>query len=93
VSAEDAESLIGAGWTKLGAWIDDEPAEYEQINEPNAPEGPQITYAVGSMERRAQVEKELADRRAALQEEERRRLARLAAFLGKKSKSLVPATL
>jgi hypothetical protein len=70
VSAEDAESLIGAGWTKLEAWSDDEPAEYEQINEPNAPEGPQITYAVGSMERCAQVEKELADRKAALQEEE-----------------------
>jgi predicted phage terminase large subunit-like protein len=85
VSAEDAESLIRAGWTKLGAWIDDEPAEYEQINEPNAPEGPQITYAVGSMEWRAQVEKELADRKAALQEEEKRRLARLAAFLGKKT--------
>jgi predicted phage terminase large subunit-like protein len=85
VSAEDAESLIGAGWTKLGAWIDDEPAEYEQINEPNAPEGPQITYAVGSMEWRAQVKKELADRKAALQQEEKRRLARLAAFLGKKS--------
>ena len=85
VSAEDAESLIRAGWTKLGAWIDDEPAKYDQINKPNAPEGPQITYAVGSMEWRAQVEKELADRKAALEEEEKRRLARLAAFLGKKS--------
>jgi predicted phage terminase large subunit-like protein len=85
VSAEDAESLIGAGWTKLGEWIEDEPAEYEHIKEPNAPEGPQITYAVGSMEWHAQVEKELADRKAALQEEEKRRLARLAAFLGKKT--------
>jgi hypothetical protein len=84
VSAEDAESLIREGWTKLGGWID-EPAEYEHINEPNAPEGPQITYAVGSMEWRAQVEKELADHRAALQEEKKRRLARLATFLGKKS--------
>jgi hypothetical protein len=37
------------------------------------------------MEWRAQVEKELADRKAALEEEEKRRLARLAAFLGKKT--------
>ena len=43
VSAEDAESLIRAGWTKLGEWIDDEPAEYEHIKEPNTSEGPQIT--------------------------------------------------
>jgi predicted phage terminase large subunit-like protein len=85
MSAEDAESLIRAGWTKLGAWIDDEPAEYDQINNPNAPEGPQINYAVDSMEWRAQVEKELDDRKAILQEEEKRRLARLAAFLGKKT--------
>src|SRR5277367_415263 len=40
VSAEDAESLIGAGWTKLGEWIDDEPAEYEHIKEPNTSERP-----------------------------------------------------
>jgi hypothetical protein len=85
VSAEDAESLIRAGWTKLGEWIEDKPAEYEHINEPNTPEGPKITYAVGSMEWRAQVEKELADRKAAAEEQEKRRLARLATFLGKKS--------
>jgi hypothetical protein len=85
VSAEDAESLIRAGWTKLGEWIDDEPAEYEHIKEPNTPEGPQITYAVGSMEWFAQNEKDLTDRKAAVEEQEKRRLARLAAFLGKKS--------
>ena len=85
MSADDAQSLIRAGWTKLGEWIEDEPAEYEHIKEPNTPEGPQITYAVGSMEWHAQVEKELADRKAALEEEEKRRLARLAAFLGKKT--------
>ena len=54
-------------------------------NEPNTSEGPEVIYAVGSMEWRAQVEKELDDRKAALQEEEKRRLARLAAFLGKKT--------
>ena len=85
MSAEDAQCLIRAGWTKLGEWIEDEPAEYEHIKEPNTPEGPQITYAVGSMEWHAQVEKEPADRKAALEEEEKRRLARLAAFLDKKS--------
>src|SRR5947208_9581894 len=85
MSAEDAEPLIRAGWTKLGEWIDDEPAEYEHINEPNTPERPQITYAIGSMEWLAQVERELADRKAALEEEEKRRLARLAAFLSQKS--------
>ena len=57
MSAEDAEPLIRAGWTKLGEWIEDEPAEYEHINEPNTPEGPKITYAVGSMEWQAQMEK------------------------------------
>jgi hypothetical protein len=85
VSAEDAESLIRAGWTKLGAWIDDERAEYGHIYEPNTPEHPQITYAVGSMEWRAQVEKQLADSREIMEEEEKRRLARLAAFLSKKT--------
>jgi hypothetical protein len=53
VSAEDAEPLIPAGWTELGGWIDDDPAEYKHINKPNAAEGPQITCAVGSMEWRA----------------------------------------
>jgi hypothetical protein len=85
MSADDAQSLIRAGWTKLGEWIEDEPAEHQHINEPNTPEGPKITYAVGSMEWRAQVEKELADRKAAAEEQEKRRLARLATFLGKKS--------
>ena len=85
MSADDAQPLIRAGWTKLGEWIEDEPAEYEHITEPNTPEGPKITYAVGSMEWHAQTEKELADRKAAAEEKERRRLARLATFLGKKS--------
>lgn len=46
----------------------------------------QITYAVGSMEWQAQMEKELAARKAAAEEKEKRRLARLAAFLGKNRK-------
>src|SRR5438477_12081790 len=29
VSAEDAESLIRAGWTELGGWIDDEPGRVQ----------------------------------------------------------------
>ena len=48
MSAEDAESLIRAGWTQLGEWTDDEGGEDERINEPNTPEGPKITYAPGS---------------------------------------------
>jgi hypothetical protein len=37
------------------------------------------------MEWRAQVEKQLADSREIMEEEEKRRLARLAAFLSKKT--------
>jgi len=85
VSAEDAESLIGAGWTKLGEWTDDESAEDDHISGPNTPEGPKVTYAPGSMEWLAQAEKDLAARKAAAEEKEQRRLARLAIFLGKKS--------
>jgi predicted phage terminase large subunit-like protein len=85
VSAEDAEPLIRAGWTKLGEWIEDEPAEDEHIEDRNTPEGPHITYAVGSMEWHARAEKELAERKAAEEEQEKRRLARLAAFLRKAS--------
>ena len=85
MSAEDAEPLIRAGWTQLGEWIDDEPTEYERINEPNTPEGRKTTYAVGSMEWRAQTEKDLADRKSAAEEGEKRRLVRLAIFLSKKS--------
>ena len=48
-SADDDQYLIRAGWTKLGEWIEDDPAEYAHIDEPNTPEGPKIT-AVGSME-------------------------------------------
>ena len=84
-SADDDQYLIRAGWTKLGEWIEDDPAEYAHIDEPNTPEGPKITYAVGSMEWHAQTEKDLAARKAAAEEKERRRLARLATFLGKKS--------
>src|SRR5215469_8585568 len=84
VSAEDAEPMIRAGWIKLREWIDDEPAEYEHINDPNTPEGPKITYAVNSMEWRAQMEKEQTERKAASEEKEKR-LARLAAFRGNKS--------
>jgi len=85
VSGEDIEPLIRAGWTKLAEWSDDEPAESEHINQPNTPAGPKITYAVGSMEWRAQQEKELADRTATREEKEKKRLARLAKFLDKKS--------
>ena len=81
LSAEDAEPLIGAGWLKLGELIDGEPPEDEKTAERNKPKA---NYAVGSLEWEAAAKKELAAREAAEEEKERRRLARVAAFLENK---------
>jgi len=85
LSAEDAEPLIRAGWPKLGDLIDDEPFADEQIENRDTPEGLKITYAFGSLECEAAIKKEVAACKAAEEEQEKRRLARVATFLGKKS--------
>ena len=81
LSADDAQPLIRDGWRKLGEWIDDEPAEGEQITQRDKPIGPKVTHAPGSVEREAEQEKERLARTAAEDETERRRLARVAAVL------------
>jgi hypothetical protein len=85
LSAEDAEPLIRAGWPKLGDLIDDEPFADKQIENRDTPEGLKITYAFGSLECEAAIKKEVAACKAAEEEQEKRRLARVATFLGKKS--------
>ena len=80
MSAEDAQWLIGAGWTKLAEWTDDEAAASEQLEEQN-----KVVYAKGSMEWQQEQEKQSLARIAAEQDKERRRLARIAAVLKNKS--------
>ena len=81
LSADDAEPFIRNGWVKLGEWIENEPSEGEQIAEQNKPK---VTYAPGSLEWEAQQEQERLARIAAEEEKEKRRLALVAAVLGKK---------
>ena len=57
----------------------------EAAEQRDKPQPTKTVYAPGSMEWQAQTEKDLADRKAAAEEKEQRRLARLATFLGKKS--------
>jgi hypothetical protein len=84
MSADDAQSVIRAGWTKLAEWTDDA-AEGEQIEERNKPPGPTVIYAKGSMEWEREQEEQRLARIAAEEEKERRRLARIAAVLKNKS--------
>jgi predicted phage terminase large subunit-like protein len=86
MSAEDAKSLIAAGWTKLGEWTDDDAPEGEQIEEQNKPQSPTVNYAKGSVEWQHEQEKQRLARIAAEEERERRRLARVAEVLGKNRK-------
>ena len=85
MSAEDADYLIRAGWTKLAEWTDDEAPEGEQTEARNKPQGPKPVYAKGSMEWQQEQEKQSLARIAAEQDKERRRLARITAVLGKQS--------
>ena len=80
LSADDAQSLIRAGWRKLGEWIEDEP-----IEEQSKPEGPKVIYAIGSMEWEAQQEQERSARIEAEARREKRRLARVAMVMSAKS--------
>ena len=87
LSADDAESVIAAGWTKLAELPDYELPGYDHnyMYERNEPEGPKRVYAVGSMEWLAEKENLRAARKAAEEAREKMRLARVAAFLATKS--------
>jgi predicted phage terminase large subunit-like protein len=85
LSADDAQSLMSAGWPKLGEWIEDEPIEDEQIEEQNKPEARKVNYAIGSMEWEAQRQQEESARIEAEARREKRRLARVAMVMSAKS--------
>jgi predicted phage terminase large subunit-like protein len=85
LSADDAQSLIRAGWRKLGEWIEDEPIEDEQIEKQSKPEDPKVTYAVGSMEWQAEQQQKEISRIEAEARREKRRLARVAMIMRAKS--------
>jgi predicted phage terminase large subunit-like protein len=85
LSADDAQSLIRAGWRKLGEWIEDEAMEDERIEEQSKPKGPKVIYAVGSMEWQAEQEQQKSARIEAEARRERRRVARVAMVMGAKS--------
>jgi hypothetical protein len=85
LSDDDAQSLIRAGWRKLGEWIEDEPIEDEEIEEQSKPEGFKVTYAVGSMEWQAEQQQKEISRIEAKARREKRRLARVAMVMGAKS--------
>ena len=85
LSADDAQPMIHAGWRKLGEWIEDEPMEDEEIEEQSKPEGPKVTYAVGSMEWQAEQQQKEIGRIEAEARREKRRLARVAMVMGAKS--------
>jgi len=87
LSADDAESVIAAGWTKLAESPDYELPGYDHNyrHANNEPEGPKRVYAVGSMEWLAEKENLRAARKAAEEAREKMRLARVAAFLATKS--------
>ena len=85
LSADDAQSLISAGWRKLGEWIEDDPIEDEPIEEQNKPEGRKVVYAVGSTEWQAEQQHKEIGRIEAEARREKRRLARVAMVIGTKS--------
>ena len=87
LSADDAESVIAAGWTKLAESPDYELPGYDHNyrHERNEPEGPKRVYAVGSMEWQTEKANVRAARKAKEEAREKMRLARVAAFLAKKS--------
>jgi len=87
LSAEDADPLIWSGWTKLAELPDYELPGYDHNyrHARNEPEGPKRVYAVGSMEWLAEKENLRTARKAAEEAREKMRLARVAAFLAKKS--------
>ena len=86
LSAKDAESLIEQGWPKLGELPEDEPPGYEDgyTGEQSEPHGPKITHVLGSVEFEAELKEVLAAREAAAEAREKRRLARVAAFVENK---------
>jgi len=84
LSADDAASLIRAGWRKLGECIiDPNLHDGEPITETDKAEGPKVNYAKGSVEWEKQQEEERLARIALEEAKEKRRLARVAAMLGK----------
>jgi predicted phage terminase large subunit-like protein len=83
VSADDAEPLIRHGWRKLGEWIDHEPLIVAPLEEQKQPQGPKVVYAKGSMEWQAEQEEQKLATIAAEEEREKKRLARVAAVLGR----------
>ena len=86
LSAEDAEPLIRAGWTKLAELPEDELPGYEEgyTEEQNEALNPKLRYPIGSVEFEAELKKVLAAREAAQAQREKWRLARVAAFLENK---------
>ena len=84
LSADDADPLIRRGWRKLGECIiDPDLCHGEQITETDKTQGPKTIYAKGSVEWEKQQAEERIARIAFEEEKERRRLARVAAMLGK----------
>ena len=83
LSAKDAEPFIKAGWIKLAELPEDELPEGEDEHTGNGtkPEGPRVNYAVGSVEWRAEMERKISAQVTDQEEKERRRLARVTAFL------------
>jgi predicted phage terminase large subunit-like protein len=82
LSADDAEPFIRDGWVKLGEWKENVPPEGEQIAEQNKPK---VTYAPGSSEWEVQQKQERLTRIAAEEEKEKRRCARVAAVMEKRT--------
>jgi predicted phage terminase large subunit-like protein len=85
LSADDAQSLIRAGWRKLGEWIEDQTVEDEQIKKQNKPEGLNVIYAMGSMEWQAEQQQKQSARIETEAQREKRRLARVAMVMGAES--------
>ena len=90
LSADDAQSLISAGWRKLAEWIEDEPIEDEQFEdeqfeEQNKPEGRKVIYANGSTEWKAEQQHKEISRIEAEARRGKRRLSRVAMVMGAKS--------
>jgi hypothetical protein len=83
LSAEDAEPLISAGWTKLAELPEYELPGYEDgyTEEQNEPPFPKLKYAIGSVESEVELKEVLAAREAAAEQREKWRLARVTAFL------------
>ena len=59
LSADHAEPLIRVGWRKLREdIIDPDPADGQQVTEPDKPAGPKLEHAIGSVEWQKQQEEQ-----------------------------------